>query len=91
MVQLERSWAKSANLSSLLSVIEEAMDSNTEHNYGRVMDPDMDPGNRPGLDNIMVPTDSASNLDLHEPTTVWPLNSHMVPGVGLDTRHTHSL
>lgn len=53
MVQLERSWVNSATLSSLLSVIAEAMDSNTEHNYGRVMDPDMDPDNRPVLNNIM--------------------------------------
>lgn len=53
MVQLERSWVNSAILSSLLSVIAEAMDSNTEHNYCRVMDPDMDPDNRPVLNNIM--------------------------------------
>ena len=67
-------------------MIAEAIDSNTEHNYGRVMDPDMDPGSRPGLDNITVPTDRAS-----KPTAMWTLNAHMVSGVGLDPRHMHSL
>lgn len=81
-----------ATLSSLLSMVMEAMDSNTDSSCGRSPDADMAPGSRPDPDETPWSWVAAPVTEIAmDPTALWRLKLYVAPGVGPYPGHLHCL